>query len=167
MPAAEHSTITSWANTSSDADHLAYEKAEYAAFTNMIRQYNASFCVSLVSDGFNIWNAVANLWPSTEEVWGEGEGDVGGGGSLRGLLNERMARGVLTLLRPDSGEGVETLPQMLTILTTAIPEIWQTNLPDVVSPFPDDPQRAKRCALLVASAFRLASLWSFYLYLSP
>eukprot|EP00966_Prymnesium_polylepis_P001629 37664-Prymnesium_polylepis.1 len=66
VPAAEHSTITSWADMSADSDHVVYEAAEYNAFCNMIKQYMSSFAVSLVSDGFNIWNAVANLWPSDE-----------------------------------------------------------------------------------------------------
>ena len=125
---------------SPDSDHKLYEKAEYAAFTNMIRQYNSSFCVSLVSDGFNIWNACANLWPSEEEADGL---------SMRSLINERMARGVLTLIRPDSGEGVETLPQMLTILNQAIPEVWQTELSPVVSPFTDDAARSQRYEALL------------------
>ncbi|KAL1523957.1 hypothetical protein AB1Y20_018873 [Prymnesium parvum] len=149
VPAAEHSTITSWADMSADSDHEAYEKAEYAAFTNMIRQYNSSFCVSLVSDGFNIWNACANLWPSTEEAEGV---------SMRGLINDRMARGMLTLLRPDSGEGVETLPQMLTILQTAIPEVWQKDCADVVSPFADDPARKVRYEVILDKIRRKVGL---------
>merc|ERR1712157_562424 len=44
VPAAEHSTITSWADVSPDADYEVYEKAEYNAFRNMIKQYMPSFC---------------------------------------------------------------------------------------------------------------------------
>ena len=119
VPAAEHSTITSWADMSPDSDHILYEQAEYNAFVNMIMQYSSNFAVSLVSDGFNIWNACANLWPSEQ---------ITNGTSMRQVIRDRMKRGVLTLLRPDSGEGIETLPQMLTILSHAIPEIWQEEL---------------------------------------
>merc|ERR1719343_1421316 len=83
VPAAEHSTITSWADVSPDADYEEYEKAEYNAFRNMIKQYMPSFAVSLVSDGFNIWNAITRLWPS----------DVvppDGGDSMRAMLTQRL-----------------------------------------------------------------------------
>merc|ERR1719392_647930 len=96
VPAAEHSTITSWADVSDDADADEYEKAEYNAFRNMIKQYMPSFAVSLVSDGFNIWNAVLNLWSSDDTSHG--------GESMRGMLAERLQKGQLTLIRPDSGE---------------------------------------------------------------
>merc|ERR1719215_2501764 len=109
VPAAEHSTITSWADVSPDADYEEYEKAEYNAFRNMIKQYMPSFAVSLVSDGFNIWNAVSRLWPSTVVP-------PDGGDSMRTMLTKRLEAFQLTLIRPDSGEGVETLPQLLTIL---------------------------------------------------
>jgi len=121
VPAAEHSTITSWADMSADSDHVVYEAAEYNAFCNMIKQYMSSFAVSLVSDGFNIWNAVANLWPSDESS--------NGGPSMRAMIRERLAAGTLCLIRPDSGEGVETLPQLLTILRAAIPEAWMESPP--------------------------------------
>lgn len=117
VPAAEHSTITSWADVSPDADYILYEQAEYSAFTNMIKQYMASFCVSLVSDGFNIWNAATFLWPSAESA--------NGSASMRDMLAERLAKGQLTILRPDSGEGIETLPQLLTILHTVLNEHWE------------------------------------------
>jgi nicotinamide phosphoribosyltransferase len=128
LPAAEHSTITSWADVSPDADYVEYECAEYAAFTNMIKQYMPSFCVSLVSDGFNIWNAVTNLWPSDAEM--------NGCPSMRAMLAERLANGQATILRPDSGEGVETLPQLLTVLSYVLPEHWETELAELVSIFP-------------------------------
>lgn len=117
VPAAEHSTITSWADVSPDADYVLYEAAEYSAFTNMIKQYMSSFCVSLVSDGFNIWNAATFLWPSAETA--------NGAASMRDMLAERLAKGQLTILRPDSGEGIETLPQLLTILHAVLNEHWE------------------------------------------
>jgi len=129
VPAAEHSTITSWADVSEDADYEVYEKAEYNAFRNMIKQYMPSFCVSLVSDGFNIWNAVARLWPS----------DVvppDGGQSMRAMLTQRLEAYQLSLIRPDSGEGVETCPQLLSILCIALKEHFQTDLAELTTVFP-------------------------------
>merc|ERR1712227_867396 len=101
------------ADVSEDADYEEYEKAEYNAFRNMFKQYMPSFAVSLVSDGFNIWNAVARLWPSEDKP-------PDGGDSMAGLLRKRLSASQLSLLRPDSGEGVETLPQLLTILNKAL-----------------------------------------------
>merc|ERR1712050_186160 len=129
VPAAEHSTITSWADVSPDADYQEYEKAEYNAFRNMIKQYMPSFAVSLVSDGFNIWNAVSRLWPSTIVP-------PDGGDSMRAMLTKRLNAAQLSLIRPDSGEGVETLPQLLSILNLALPEHWETELPGLKTIFP-------------------------------
>jgi len=137
VPAAEHSTITSWADVSEDADYKEYESAEYNAFRNMIKQYMPSFAVSLVSDGFNIWNAVTRLWPSTVVP-------EDGGESMRAMLEKRLKAFQLTLIRPDSGEGVETLPQLLTILTGSLPEHWEANLTPLKPIFPPgDPYEAK------------------------
>jgi hypothetical protein len=102
----------------------------------MIKQYMSSFCVSLVSDGFNIWNAIACLWPSDDSS--------NGGQSMRSMLTERLGSGLLTLIRPDSGEGVETLPQMMTLLHHALPEHWQKDLAPIQPVFPaSDPRAAK------------------------
>jgi nicotinamide phosphoribosyltransferase len=141
VPAAEHSTITSWADMSPSSDAMLYEKAEYNAFSNMIKQYMSSFCVSLVSDGFNIWNAITCLWPS--------EDTSHGGMSMRAMLKERLDRIILTLIRPDSGEGVETLPQMLTLLNKVLPEHWQQELKPLEPVFPaGDPRNAKYDAVV-------------------
>eukprot|EP00930_Biecheleria_cincta_P065429 TRINITY_DN511_c0_g2_i2.p1 TRINITY_DN511_c0_g2~~TRINITY_DN511_c0_g2_i2.p1 ORF type:complete len:810 (+),score=170.93 TRINITY_DN511_c0_g2_i2:189-2618(+) len=137
VPAAEHSTITSWADVSPDADYEEYEKAEYNAFRNMIKQYMPSFAVSLVSDGFNIWHAVARLWPSDVVP-------ADGGESMRAMLTKRLNALQLTLIRPDSGEGVETLPQLLTILNGALPEHFEEDLKPLAPLFPaGDPYEAK------------------------
>ncbi|KAL1498777.1 hypothetical protein AB1Y20_014084 [Prymnesium parvum] len=116
-----HSTITSWADMAPDSDAVLYEKAEYHAFCNMFKQYMSAFAVSLVSDGFNIWNAVANHWPCEEPAQGAP--------SMRAMLRERLDKGLLSLVRPDSGEGVETLPQLLTILRAALPEMFEEGEP--------------------------------------
>jgi len=137
VPAAEHSTITSWADVSEDADPKVYEEAEYNAFRNMIKQYMPSFAVSLVSDGFNIWNAVTRLWPSDVVP-------ADGGDSMRAMLTQRLKAFQLTLLRPDSGEGVETLPQLITILQQVLPEHFQADLAPLASVFPTgDPYEEK------------------------
>eukprot|EP00928_Gymnodinium_smaydae_P006081 TRINITY_DN1211_c0_g1_i2.p1 TRINITY_DN1211_c0_g1~~TRINITY_DN1211_c0_g1_i2.p1 ORF type:complete len:897 (+),score=237.75 TRINITY_DN1211_c0_g1_i2:63-2693(+) len=137
VPAAEHSTITSWADVSPDADFEEYEKAEYNAFRNMIKQYMPSFAVSLVSDGFNIWNAVTRLWPSDMVP-------PDGGDSMRAMLTKRLNAQQLTLIRPDSGEGIETLPQLLTILHTVLSEHFEENLAPLAQIFPKgDPYEAK------------------------
>jgi nicotinamide phosphoribosyltransferase len=131
VPAAEHSTITSWADVSPDANYEEYEAAEYNAFRNMIKQYMPSFAVALVSDGFNIWNAVTRLWPSDKVL-------PDGGDSMRTMLTQRLKAFQLTLIRPDSGEGVETLPQLLTILNVVLSEHFQADLAPLTSVFPDD-----------------------------
>ena len=50
IPAAEHSTITSWG-----------QNDELAAFRNMLDQYPTGL-VAVVSDSFNIFDACSNLW---------------------------------------------------------------------------------------------------------
>jgi len=107
----------------------------------LIKQYMPSFCVSLVSDGFNIWNAIANQWPSDDSS--------NGGPSMRGMLKERLAAGQLTLIRPDSGEALETLPQMLTVLQEMLGEHWQTDLAPLNPLFKkEDPRAAKYAAVI-------------------
>lgn len=129
VPAAEHSTITSWADVSEDADYKEYEAAEYNAFRNMIKQYMPSFAISLVSDGFNIWNAITRLWPSNLVP-------ADGGDSMRSMLTSRLNAFQLSLIRPDSGEGVETLPQLLTVLLGALPEHFDDKLLPLTAVFP-------------------------------
>jgi len=137
VPAAEHSTITSWADVSPDANFETYEAAEYNAFRNMIKQYMPSFAVSLVSDGFNVWHAVTRLWPSSLVP-------PDGGASMRDMLTQRLNAQQLTLIRPDSGEGVETLPHLLTLLNLVLPEHWDNDLAVLAPVFPEgDPATAK------------------------
>jgi len=141
IPAAEHSTITSWADMSPDSDPAKYEAAEYAAFANMIKQYMPAFGVSLVSDGFNIWNAVANHWSS--------DSTAHGGPSMKDLLSQRLASGQLSLIRPDSGEGVETLPQLLSLVSLVLSEHFQSDLPALTNPFPAGDKRHEQYQQLV------------------
>lgn len=73
IPASEHSTITSWGKDS-----------EAQAYLNMIEQYGDSPLYACVSDSYDIFNAVENLW----------------GGELRDKV--LGAKGTL-VVRPDSG----------------------------------------------------------------
>ena len=50
IPAAEHSTITSWGREN-----------ESAAYLNMLRQYEEGL-VSVVSDSYDVYNACENIW---------------------------------------------------------------------------------------------------------
>ena len=75
IPAAEHSTITSWG-----------QENEEAAYRNMIRQFGKpGALVAVVSDSYDIYNAASNLW----------------GGSLK---QEVIDSGATIVVRPDSGD---------------------------------------------------------------
>jgi len=78
IPAAEHSTITSWG-----------KENEVKAFENMLDKFGSGL-VAVVSDSYDIYNAVTNLW-----------GDA---------LKERViAMDGMLIVRPDSGNA-ETVP---------------------------------------------------------
>ncbi len=85
IPAAEHSTITSWG-----------KDGEIEAYQNMLNQYPNGL-VAVVSDSYNVFDACEKLW----------------GDALREQVLERD--GVL-IIRPDSGDPVKVLPQLLQIL---------------------------------------------------
>merc|ERR1711862_1092952 len=59
-----------------------------------------------------------------------------GGDSMRAMLTKRLNAQQLTLIRPDSGEGVETLPQLMAILNQSLSDHWETNLPAMRPVFP-------------------------------
>jgi len=50
------------------------------------------------------------------------------GPSMKAMLAERLAKGQLNLIRPDSGEAIETLPQLLSILNLGLNEHFQKDL---------------------------------------
>lgn len=82
IPAAEHSTITSWGRD-----------GEADAYANMIEQFGGEGrLVAVVSDSYDIWNAIDNLW-----------GDA--------LKAQVEAMGGTLVIRPDSGEPVEIVPE--------------------------------------------------------
>jgi nicotinamide phosphoribosyltransferase len=75
IPAAEHSTITSWGRN-----------GEVDAYRNMLAQYaKPGALVAVVSDSYDIFNAVENIW----------------GGTLR---QEVIDSGAIVVVRPDSGD---------------------------------------------------------------
>ena len=84
IPAAEHSTITSWGRD-----------GEIAAYANMIQQFGGEGrLVAVVSDSYDFWNAIDNIW-----------GDE---------LKEQVQQfGGTLVVRPDSGEPVEVVPEAI------------------------------------------------------
>lgn len=78
IPASEHSTITAWGRD-----------GEYAAFENMLRQFaKPGALFACVSDSYDIFNAVENLW-----------GDK--------LKQQVIESGATLVVRPDSGDPLE------------------------------------------------------------
>ncbi len=86
IPAAEHSTITSWGK-----DH------EVDAYRNMVKQFGGDGKIlAVVSDSYDIYNA-CKLW-GTE------------------LKDDVINSGATVVIRPDSGDPVDVLPRMMGIL---------------------------------------------------
>ncbi|XP_023606847.1 nicotinamide phosphoribosyltransferase isoform X3 [Myotis lucifugus] len=92
IPAAEHSTITAWGK-----DH------EKDAFEHIVTQFS-SVPVSVVSDSYDIYNAC-------EKIWGE---------DLRHLIVSRSSEAPL-IIRPDSGNPLDTVLKVLDILGKKFP----------------------------------------------
>lgn len=89
IPAAEHSTITSWLKT-----------GEADAYRNMLAAYPDSSMVAVVSDSYDIFNACDNIW----------------GGLLKDRVERFGAHGKTLVIRPDSGDPKETVLRVLEIL---------------------------------------------------
>jgi nicotinamide phosphoribosyltransferase len=87
IPAAEHSTITSWGRDN-----------EVKAYENMLTQFaKPGAIVAVVSDSYDIFNAVSNLWGET--------------------LRQRVVdSGATIVIRPDSGDPVEINRRLVEIL---------------------------------------------------
>jgi nicotinamide phosphoribosyltransferase len=86
IPAAEHSTITSWGRAN-----------EVDAYRNMLVHFaRPGSVVAVVSDSYDIYNA-CNMW-GTE------------------LKDDVINSGATVVIRPDSGDPVEVLPKMFKIL---------------------------------------------------
>ena len=90
IPAAEHSTITSWGRD-----------REEAAYANMLDRFKGEGrIVAVVSDSYDLDNAVTNIWA----------------GSLKDKL---LAAGGTLVVRPDSGDPVETPVRVIEALWAA------------------------------------------------
>jgi len=80
VPAAEHSTITPWGREN-----------EVEAYRNMLKQFGRpGSIVSVVSDSYDIYNAVS-------EIWG------------KQLRQEVIDSGAMLVIRPDSGDPVQVV----------------------------------------------------------
>ena len=87
IPAAEHSTITSWGRDN-----------EVKAYENMLKQFaKPGSIVAVVSDSYNVFNAASRLWG--EE-----------------LCQQVIDSGATVVIRPDSGDPVEVNCQLIEIL---------------------------------------------------
>lgn len=86
IPASEHSTITSWGREN-----------EVDAYRNMVKQFGKPGAVlAVVSDSYDIYNAC--------ELWGTE------------LKDEVIASGATVVIRPDSGDPLVVIPNMMHIL---------------------------------------------------
>lgn len=84
IPAAEHSTITAWGR-----------EGEVQAYQNMLDQFaKPGALVAVVSDSYDLWNAVDRLW-----------GDL--------LRQAVIDSGATIIIRPDSGNPVEIVGKVL------------------------------------------------------
>ena len=105
IPASEHSTITSWG-----------EEHELDAYANILENCPEGL-VACVSDSYDIYNAVRNLW----------------GGALREKILHR--NGTL-IIRPDSGDAVTVLEELFKIVSEVFgyevnSKGWKTTVPVV------------------------------------
>lgn len=84
IPAAEHSTITSWGR-----------EREADAYANMVQHFaKPGTLVAVVSDSYDIYHAVS-------EIWGQQ------------LREQVLASGGTVVIRPDSGEPAQVVPEVL------------------------------------------------------
>ena len=87
IPAAEHSTITSWGRD-----------GEVDAYRNMLKQFGRDGSIlAVVSDSYDVYNAA-------EKLWGEE------------LRDEVIASGATVVIRPDSGDPVVVNRKLIEIL---------------------------------------------------
>ncbi len=90
IPAAEHSTITSWG-----------KEREVDAYRNMLTTFgDTNKLIAVVSDSYDIYNAVSNIW----------------GGVLKDEVIAYGAKGGRLVVRPDSGVPEKVVPQILDLL---------------------------------------------------
>ncbi len=107
IPAAEHSTITSWGSEN-----------ETAAYANMLEQFSGpGKLLAVVSDSYDLWNAIDNIWGSELK-----ESVENSGGTL--------------IIRPDSGDPVsivvETIERLMSRFGFSMNSKGYRVLPDYV-----------------------------------
>jgi len=107
IPAAEHSTITSWGRD-----------GEKAAFENMLTQYPDGM-VAVVSDSYNIYDACKKLW----------------GTELKELVKSRKAPPGKLIVRPDSGDPKTIVVEVLNALAENFPPTTNTKGYKVLPPY--------------------------------
>ncbi len=87
IPAAEHSTITSWG-----------QERETEAYENMLKQFaGKEKLVAVVSDSYNLWHAIAEIWGNQ-------------------LKEQVINNGGTIVIRPDSGNPVDVVCQTIEML---------------------------------------------------
>lgn len=87
IPAAEHSTITSWGRN-----------GEIKAYENMLKQFaKPGSLVAVVSDSYDLYNAVEN-------IWGEA------------LRQQVIDSGAIVVIRPDSGNPADVVARVAVLL---------------------------------------------------
>lgn len=87
IPAAEHSTITSWGKSN-----------EVEAYANMLRHYaHPGHILAVVSDSYDIYNAIGNIWGKE-------------------LKEDVIKSGATLVIRPDSGNPPEVVLKCLRLL---------------------------------------------------
>jgi len=107
IPAAEHSTITSWG-----------KENEAAAYANMLEQFaGPNKLVAVVSDSYDLWHAIDNIW-----------GDE--------LKTKVQHSGGTLVVRPDSGDPVaivtETIERLMKKFGYRVNEKGYRVLPDYI-----------------------------------
>ncbi|MFV2060707.1 MAG: nicotinate phosphoribosyltransferase [Gammaproteobacteria bacterium] len=107
IPAAEHSTITSWGKDN-----------EKAAYENMLDRFSGpGKLVAVVSDSYDLWNAIDNIW----------------GNELKAKV---MQSGGTLIVRPDSGDPItivtETIERLMKCFGNEVNEKGYRVLPDYV-----------------------------------
>ena len=89
IPAAEHSTVLAWG-----------QAAEVEAYRRMVDQFaRPGALLAVVSDAYDLWNAV-------DRLWGEA------------LREQVIASGATVVIRPDSGDPLAVVPELLRRLET-------------------------------------------------
>ncbi|WP_323846004.1 nicotinate phosphoribosyltransferase [Microbulbifer magnicolonia] len=107
IPAAEHSTMTAWGKA-----------READAYANMLDQFaGPGKLVAVVSDSYDIWNAIENIWG--------------------GVLRQRVIdNGGTLVIRPDSGDPVrivtESLERLMRIFGSSVNGRGYRMLPEFI-----------------------------------